>query len=377
MAESMADALQNILARKEVQKRQALLDSITQQNADTNRMQTEAEIGWRNAQAEREQAIANKERLNDYVIGQKLSPEDKDWMGKAGFGGLIKDTPTGKTVPFTQNQDGSIDQGPVEVTESTYAGSPAEQKEALKQAQIKQLLSSNEFGQASPVGKYLLGQSLGLKLDPDMFRAPGSAYIFDQATGTIKKDPTIELPAGKNEFLTKTRPPIGPRETFSYFNETDPETGKDTGNIISISNQTQKTGTVKLPEGGGIGRRAGTNPPQVSAANKKPLWMSTLPALQKANADLGKAMRSEAKAAAQAQIAATRATAVKLYDDKPISDGFRNQLIQIVTNPAWAAGTTPQIISTLNKQRVAAGASPLTEDEIGAMNDLLPSLLGK
>lgn len=207
---SVADALQQILARKEKARHDSLLEQIAKQDSDTRQMLAAGQDEERKAMGAWRQAQADNIRRDDMVRGQTLSPEDATWLRNTGHGGQIE------SAPAYELPEGA--QGPVPQIE-TYAGSAKEQLAAKQEAKQNALLGSPDFWEKSPLEQFLLARQAGLpNWNPDQFRkadAQHHTYVLDEATGQVKiADPVGPdgkpiLPAA-DIHMTRSRPPRGP-----------------------------------------------------------------------------------------------------------------------------------------------------------------------
>lgn len=159
---AVSNTLQDILTRRKAESRQAMLDEITAQNAASERAMNESLMEERRAQAERYKAIAAKERLNDYAMGQNLSEQDVQWMRDNNFGGLVKESDTNEYVEGNPNEAGD-DSGnvlPVHKKAFTYAGSPEEQRKSKAWDMYRQQSAMPDWEQRTPLEKYLVAREI-------------------------------------------------------------------------------------------------------------------------------------------------------------------------------------------------------------------------
>lgn len=378
--DNVSAALQAILTRKAEEKRQAFLDSITKQNADTNRMQAESEIKWREGQAKREEAIANKEWLNDMSEGQDLSDEDVSRMQKIGQGGAVRSTPTGDVEPYNQRENGFIDEGPVQVMKNTYAGSPQEQQASKQREAIGKLMQADpEFTKKPFLQQWLTLQNLGIKVSPKDLRDPEDEQIplvwVDRQGNPHDKG---KFPKGTH-FANQPAPPgQGASESYTLVDDD----GDEKTPPLAFGNKTRTLYPLKGKDGVEVPstlRKVGTNIPQTPTPKEK-LWQKSLGDVRQAMQARGRAgnnVRPAEKSILDGAINAARARTIGLYDDYQLSDPFRQELVRIVTSPSWSVLSPDSIITQLNKRRVEKGSEPLTDEQILIMRTLLPQVLGK
>lgn len=379
-ADNVSAALQAILTRKAEDKRQALLDSITQQNADTNRMQAEGEMEWRKAQSKREEAIANKEKLNDFSIDQDLGDEDKSWMKQAGFGGLIKSKPTGDIDPFSQEADGTIAEGPVQRTKDVYAGSPTEQKEAKQSEALKTLMQKDpEFLKKPYLQQWLTLRELGINnVDPTKLKGPEAdeiplVWVDRNGNAQVKG----KYPKGTHFANQPQATGVG-SETYDIYEDDNPATpprkfGRKSGKFSPIEDTSDPNVSPTNI------RKVGTTTPQPPKPVEEQ-WRKVLPQLRKVVSERARAkgLRAEQQAMLDANINAARATVINLYNGPGASPAFKNQLVSIMTNPATANLSVDRLIVGLNKQRTAKlGLPPLSDEETQLMRTLIPEIQGQ
>jgi hypothetical protein len=261
---SVSTALQSILARKAQERHTRMLESISQQNADTSRMQAESYEKQREAEARWRDAQANKERLNDMYKGMNVSDSTASWMDQAGYGDLYDTVEKGRAG--NQNPDGTVDEGPFVDTSRTYKGSPAEQNEAAIIERVGVLADDENFNQADQLHKALMLRKAGVS-DPSKFidktvTKDGHVFVFDDATGKMT-DTGVTLPGENSHFINRRRAPVGGSAsagTLGLFEETD-EQGAKTGKILAINNKSGESKYIVKPEGAqSIGPRAGLKP---------------------------------------------------------------------------------------------------------------------
>lgn len=379
-ADNVSAALQAILTRKAEDKRQALLDSITQQNADTNRMQAEGEMEWRKAQSKREEAIADEKKLNDWYRGMPLDNDQVDWMKSRKFGGLIDEKPTGNFEPFTTNEDGSIDQGPVQEMERSYKGSPTEQKEAKQSEALKTLMQKDpEFLKKPYLQQWLTLRELGINnVDPTKLKGPEAdeiplVWVDRNGNAQVKG----KYPKGTH-FANQPAPSGVGSETYDIYEDDNPATpprkfGRKSGKFSPIEDTGDPNASPTNI------RKVGTTTPQPPKPVEEQ-WRKVLPQLRKVVSERARAkgLRSEQQAMLDANINAARATVINLYNGPGASPAFKNQLVSIMTNPATANLSVDRLIVGLNKQRTAKlGLPPLSDEETQLMRTLIPEIQGQ
>jgi Na+-translocating ferredoxin:NAD+ oxidoreductase RnfG subunit len=374
LVDHVSAQLQAILARKEEEKRQALLDSITKQNADTNRMQAESNEKWRTGQTKREEAVANKEWLNDLSQGQDLSDADVSRMNEAGYGGLVKKTQ--ETKPFDEQPNGFINEGPIQISKNTYAGSPQEQKETKDSEALSNLLKADpEFTKKPYLQQWLTLQQLGIKVDPSKLRDPNSEM---QDIVRVGRDGTMKTigQAKKSAHIVNEPAPTGVgSESYDLIvsgdekNPTYQRFGRKSGAISDIPVK----GAGEAPTG--PMRKVGTAIPQPPKPVEE-AWRKGLPAIQRAVEARNKAkgLKSDQMAGLDANIAATRAAVVNQLPNT--SDDFKRQLTQIVTHPVMSTYPMDKLITGMNAKRTASGYPAFTPEEENIIKTVLPQILG-
>jgi len=241
---AVANTLQDILARKEKARHDDLLEQIAKQNSDTQRITALGQEDERHAIAKYREAQADNYRRDDMVRGQKLSPEDRNWLNSTGFGGRVE------TAPQYELPEGA--QGPVPQDE-TYAGSPKEQLEAKQQAKQDALLRDPEFWKKDRLEQFMLARQAGLpNFNPEQFRkadAQHHLYVLDEATGQTRIADPIGLD-GKPVYpetdihMTRSRAPIGPAKepkyTWTFSNDGTsmmrmPNSGTELPKVFSVA----------------------------------------------------------------------------------------------------------------------------------------------
>lgn len=150
---AVASTLQDILARQAKDRHDRLMESISLQNAGTSRMQAESNEKEREAVARWRDAQANKDRLNDMVMGQDLSDDDANWLSQAGYGGLMKKEGGGELV------DG--EQGPIQPEKRTFLGTSKQQLQAKQEEAINNLLTNEDFKNADPLTQTVMARAAG------------------------------------------------------------------------------------------------------------------------------------------------------------------------------------------------------------------------
>lgn len=378
LTDHVSTALQAILARKEEEKRQALLDSITKQNADTNRMQAESNEQWRKGQAAREQATADKEWMNDMAEGQDLNADDVSRLQRINQGGAIKSTPSGDIDPFTKREDGSIDEGPVQVMKNTYAGSPQERQASSQREALTNLLKNDpEFTKRPEMEQFLTLRNLGINVKPADLRSPEDEKIplvwvnrqgKPEVRGTFKKG---------THFVNEPAPPgQGGSESFALVDDdNDPTTPP-----LAFGNKSRALYPLVGKDGAEVPkslRKVGSTTPQPPIQKPK-LWQQGLPAVRKAVETRAKAkgLKADQQAMLNTNVVAARAAVIGAYEGENLTPEFKQQLVAISRNPKFEGVPVTSIIAGLNSARAGKGLPPLADNEIAAMNELLPPLLG-
>lgn len=385
---AVASQLQEILARKTKDKHDALLAGISQQNADTSRMQAESYEKQREAEARWRDAQADKSKVDDLSMGQPLDDDTVDWLKQTKRGGLVKSTPTGETEPYQQNNDGSIYEGPVQKMDNTYAGSPGEQKEVRQTAAIRGLIGNPEFQKADALTKTLMLREHGVNnITPDQLgkaeNTSGGIYVLDEASGTVKK--VQDLPNGEIRTMTRNRAPVGGGGganvgTWTFTEAFDDKNQKIPGYMSGLNNKTGASQLFPLAKGvTTTGLRVGSNPPSTTDETRREALYQQKAAqltglLQQNSRPTTKKLTDEQVIA---QRAAQRVAMNELISLSGATPGFQRMMQSIVADPKTAKLTTQKIIETVNARAAQAGQPPLDEAEVAQLRRTLPTILGK
>lgn len=263
-----AQALQDILARKALEKRQALLDSITKQHADTQQMEAEARADNLRAEGKRWSEEADQRWLSQFGRDQKLEGPDLERMQKE-HPSLIKNvTPAPRMEqeippdpgpdPLTgqMQTDDSGQMQPIDVQRqdpayAAFAGTPKDQQ---RQAAIQQLMKSlPEFQQKSALEQALILRDADIdpadyaKLVPSK-EEPGHAYSYDPDTGTWTEAPNVKVPPGQIRVGNRTSRKQGGTGSGGTWEQTpqifsDPKTGAP-----AALHWTNKEGQTKITD---------------------------------------------------------------------------------------------------------------------------------
>jgi hypothetical protein len=179
--------LTNILARRKAEARQAMLDDLERRqvegNLEVQKENMENNRIWRQGQADAAKALEGERWMRGRPMGQKLSPEDLEFMKSHNLSGYDKPQTihhTKWTEQPTNFDDGGEPHGfetvpadeTTEETVHTWGGNYDQQEEARQQALLQQMMTSPDFLELDPLQQSLLLGQAGVKMTPDQLRGP-------------------------------------------------------------------------------------------------------------------------------------------------------------------------------------------------------------
>lgn len=375
-----ATTLQSILARKSQEKRQALLDSLNQQN-----VQSEIAARDENAKsmAEQRQALSEKNALSmadsagltpDEDISNRFDPSVLGVLKKYGRVKSSVDSPT-PTVTTTESfDDGS--QG----TPATSVGTPLPPKtgtfyrgssEDIQRARVKHnvgdfLEAFRQNPNMSPTER-LLGISQAMEE-----KAPAAAlsqtlepvpnqWIMDADSGNITK---ANIPPG-DHIITRSRTPQGFAPSFQ-FSGIDPKTNLP----VRMDARTGAFSVAPILDAQGKPTKGGMGPKPTTASAQKPdkFPPAEINAMKMALAAYQKAHESgDGEAEAQQNLVSTQAGFIQNHVTKPSARAY---IQAILANP------NHQKYSIEDHLKANQG-QPFDPQDEQQMRDVLPVLFGR
>lgn len=241
---AVAENLQEILARKTAEKRQALIDAIANRRADADQLEAQARLQESAARIKDAQTRETDKWVGNLPVGYQFSPEEAKRADEAGYSGLHKQGPIpGEFEPYDQSSMGE-DVGPAQPIPKmgdVFLGTREYQDKQAAQAKMQDIVNDQTM---DPLHKALMLNSMGMKVDPSDLQA-GKIMGFDEASGKLS-DLTPAGYTGPGHFFERSRPPQGPQESFNFDYVRDAQ-GHPTA-LIRMSNR-GKAETLPLPTG--------------------------------------------------------------------------------------------------------------------------------
>lgn len=326
--EAVSSQLQNILAQRQAESRQKMLDSLNVANTQsemadrTQNRQIQAQRESREASdftqrqktldLEREATAAARNEATDtkklagltrgdldnpdaIALVQRAAPNrltapvsgntlpSTQSVGESTLPGnplQSSSTPT-QDVPFTSTQAPSTP-----FTKSAfYAGNDKEIDKAAKDKAFEEFMGSPDAQKLTPLEKNLMRFDYTMNnkasIPSSAIPKPTHAYAaIDQATGNLRQYPELQVPEGTS-VGTITRPPRDIPGTM--MQDIGPD-GKPTGKIVIMINGQPTAVDIHGGSGGGIQRPAATSPPAKVVPFKpiqpSPEYMKVLTATQ-------------------------------------------------------------------------------------------------
>lgn len=241
---AVADTLQDILARRKAEARQAMLDKLNEQNMQHNWSNQDAQLALQNKQEGRlgenqthDNLIADANFIPDTADPASLNPKLHDFL--KGTGAIH--TEPGVTPSVSS---GYVDETGAEHQDSTvtlpktpdrevYAGSKAYQTSQRAKADIGDLAKNPDFAKMDPLHQVLMGAQAGVQLPGEALGGPGKLRVVDPRNAGAMNGQEI---GSKDKVVEIGYPPQAPQMSTQWIGN------DEKGNPLTAANRLDATG---------------------------------------------------------------------------------------------------------------------------------------